>query len=91
MPSPATRRRIAVVGGGIAGLAAAHRLGEIAPQAEVTLFEASERLGGVLRTEAADGYLLEHSADSFITSNPAAVDLLPVSLEGMERLPENPR
>jgi len=75
MPAPSPRRRIAVVGGGIAGLAAAHRLGEIAPQAEVTLFEAAERLGGVLRTEAADGYLLEHSADSFITSNPAAVDL----------------
>jgi oxygen-dependent protoporphyrinogen oxidase len=75
MPSSTHRRRIAVVGGGIAGLAAAHRLGEIAPQAEVTLFEASGRLGGVLRTEAVDGYLLEHSADSFITSNPAAVEL----------------
>ena len=75
MPSPSQRRRIAVVGGGIAGLAAAHRLNEIAPEAEATLFEASDRLGGVLRTEAADGFLLEHSADSFITSNPAAVEL----------------
>ncbi|MCA9056681.1 MAG: NAD(P)-binding protein, partial [Planctomycetaceae bacterium] len=44
-------RRIAVVGGGISGLAAAHRLIELSPSAqsplEVSLFETSDRLGGV--------------------------------------------
>ena len=61
--------RIMVIGGGISGLAAAHRLTEIAPQAEVRLIESSERLGGVLQTTSVDGYLLEHSADNFIVTD----------------------
>ena len=36
-------RRVAVVGGGISGVAAAHRLAE---SVDVTLFEAQRRLGG---------------------------------------------
>jgi oxygen-dependent protoporphyrinogen oxidase len=67
--------RIAVIGGGISGLAAAHRLVELAPKAEVRLFEASNRLGGVLETLRDDGYLIERSADSFITRLPYAVEL----------------
>lgn len=47
---PAPRRRIAVIGGGISGMAAAHLL---ADQAEVTLFEAAPRLGGHARTVVA--------------------------------------
>src|SRR5688500_10206183 len=69
------RRRIAVVGGGIAGLAAAHRIGELERDTELVLYEAADRLGGVLRTERADGALLEYGADNFISGNPAAVDL----------------
>lgn len=46
MPT-APRRRIAVIGGGISGMAAAHLL---ADRAEVTLFEAAPRLGGHART-----------------------------------------
>ncbi|HTQ37705.1 MAG TPA: protoporphyrinogen oxidase [Pirellulales bacterium] len=68
-------KRIAVIGGGISGLAAAHRVLELAPEAEVVLFEASERLGGVIRTVRQDGFLIEQSADSFITTVPAAVNL----------------
>lgn len=68
-------RRIAVIGGGISGLAAAHRLIELAPKPRLTLFEASDRLGGVLQTERSEGYLLEHSADNFITNVPWAVEL----------------
>lgn len=67
--------RIAVVGGGISGLAAAHRVTELAPQAQLTLFEAGDRLGGVLRTEQHDGYLVELSADMFITNAPWGIDL----------------
>ena len=69
------RRRIAVIGGGIAGLAAAHRILELDPGAEVALFEAGPRLGGSLHTEHRDGFLIEHGADSFITNLPFAVDL----------------
>src|SRR5215475_13742352 len=75
MQTPGKPRKIAVIGGGISGLAAAHRIRELDPEAEVTLFEASDRLGGVIRTIRQDGFLIEQSADSFIASVPAAVDL----------------
>jgi oxygen-dependent protoporphyrinogen oxidase len=67
--------RVAVVGGGISGLAAAHRLVELDRSVAVTLFEASGRLGGILRTTRQDGFLIEHSADNFITDVPWAIDL----------------
>ncbi len=72
MPHP---QRIAVIGGGIAGLAAAHRLVELAPTCEVVLFEAGPRLGGVLSTIFRDGFQVEQSADNFITTVPWGVDL----------------
>ena len=70
-----SQRAIAVIGGGITGLAAAHRLTEILPEARVALFEAGDRLGGVLQTELRDGYLIERSADMFVTTPSWAVDL----------------
>ncbi len=70
-----TPKNIAVIGGGIAGLAAAHRLMEIAPDANVSLLEASDRLGGSLRTVERDGFIIEQGADSFITNVPWGVDL----------------
>ena len=67
--------RLAVIGGGISGLTAAYRLTQLLPRAHIELFEASERLGGVLRTQHRDGLLIECGADSFIDKLPAAVDL----------------
>jgi oxygen-dependent protoporphyrinogen oxidase len=67
--------RIAVIGGGISGLAAAYRLRELRPNAELSLFEASDRLGGVLETIKRDGFLIERSADNFLTAPPAALEL----------------
>lgn len=68
-------RRVAVIGGGISGLAAAHRLKELAPQIELVLFEQAERLGGVLWTVHEHGYQVEQSADNFITTVPWGVAL----------------
>jgi oxygen-dependent protoporphyrinogen oxidase len=68
-------RSVAIIGGGIAGLAAAHRLAELAPDTKVTLFEASDRLGGVLQTDQRDGYLIERAADMFVTQPEWALDL----------------
>ena len=70
-----TPRRIAVIGGGIAGLAAAHRLVELDPNCQITLFEAADRLGGVIATVTEDGFQVEQSADNFITTIPWGVDL----------------
>ncbi len=63
-------RRIAVLGGGISGLAAALRARERSPDCQVMLFEAGPRAGGVLSTVHRDGYQVERSADNFITTVP---------------------
>src|SRR5262245_36100029 len=74
--SPLPRaRRIAVIGGGISGLAAAFRAHELDPNAVITLFEASGRLGGVLQTDRRDGWRIERSADMFTTREPWALNL----------------
>ena len=64
---------VVIIGGGISGLAAAHRLSE--QQVHVTLLEASPRLGGTIQTEHRDGFLIERGPDSFISEKPEAVAL----------------
>lgn len=68
-----------VIGGGITGLAAAHRLKQEAVKRdiplEITLFEASNRVGGVIQTDHKDGFIIEHGPDAFITSKPWAKEL----------------
>ncbi|MDQ3651867.1 MAG: protoporphyrinogen oxidase [Acidobacteriota bacterium] len=72
-------RRVVVIGGGISGLAAAHRLMEHGARRErpleVLLFEAGARLGGTIHTQHRDGFLLEGGPDSFISEKPEAVEL----------------
>jgi protoporphyrinogen/coproporphyrinogen III oxidase len=73
-----TRRRVVVVGGGIAGLAAAHRLVERAQEGaplDVVLLEATEQLGGSVGSVRTDGFVLERGADSMITDKPWGVAL----------------
>jgi oxygen-dependent protoporphyrinogen oxidase len=71
--------RITVVGGGIAGLAAAHRALELAKEKrvalEVLLLEAGQRSGGTISTTRTDGFLLEGGPDGFITEKPWAIEL----------------
>jgi len=57
---------VAVVGGGIAGLAAAWRA--YAAGQRVVLFEAGRSVGGKMRSEIRDGYLVEHGPNSFMGS-----------------------
>lgn len=69
--------RIAIIGGGISGLAAAHSLEEFrraGKDLEYVLYEASSRFGGVLRTEQVDGCTVEAGPDSFITEKAWALD-----------------
>ncbi|MEC9093700.1 MAG: protoporphyrinogen oxidase [Planctomycetota bacterium] len=68
-------KKIAVVGGGITGLAAAHRLNELCPDIHVDLFESSPDTGGVLKTEGVQDFLVEHSADMFTSHHKAALNL----------------
>jgi protoporphyrinogen/coproporphyrinogen III oxidase len=66
---------VAIVGGGISGLAAAHRLLSRRPELQVTIYEASRRVGGILRTEQVDGFTIEAGPDSFISAKPRGVGL----------------
>ncbi|TAJ76657.1 FAD-dependent oxidoreductase, partial [bacterium] len=59
--------RIIVVGGGIAGLAAAYRLTELSRERnlemEILLLEAGQRLGGSIATERIGDFLVEAGPD----------------------------
>ena len=74
-----TAKRVVVVGGGVAGLAAAHRIIELARKdhldIDLLLLEAMPRLGGSIITHHHDGFLVEGGPDSFITQKPAALAL----------------
>ncbi|MBI2681999.1 MAG: protoporphyrinogen oxidase [Acidobacteriales bacterium] len=65
--------RTAIIGGGISGLSAAYYLAKA--DAEVTLFEASARVGGVIRTERVGDFLVECGPDSFVSAKPWAAEL----------------
>lgn len=62
-----------VLGGGIAGLTAALRLAEAGRT--VRLLEASDRLGGVIKTLRADGFEADVGPDVFLIRKPAALRL----------------
>src|SRR5271166_1650802 len=84
--------RIAIIGGGIAGLAAAYELEQARRTDEniaYTLFEASGRLGGSLSSEIVDGAVLERGPDSFLTEKPAAAELCRELGLGGELVPSN--
>lgn len=68
-------KHVSVIGGGISGLAAAHQLLKLDPSLDVTVYESSSRLGGVIKTTEKDGFLIEGAADNFITTSPTAIEL----------------
>jgi protoporphyrinogen/coproporphyrinogen III oxidase len=71
-------KRIAIVGGGISGLAAAFALEERRRAGEAlqfAVYESGPRFGGVLLTEQVEGCLVEAGPDSFLTEKPWAADL----------------
>ncbi|HEX6802220.1 MAG TPA: protoporphyrinogen oxidase [Terriglobales bacterium] len=71
-------KRVAVIGGGISGLAAAFRLEKqrsAGAPLEYVIFESGNRFGGVIHTEHVDDCVLEAGPDSFLSEKPWAADL----------------
>jgi oxygen-dependent protoporphyrinogen oxidase len=66
-------RRIAIVGGGISGLATAYQLA--CEEVNFTLFEGSGRLGGIVETVQSQGFVIECGPDSWVTEKPWAREL----------------
>jgi oxygen-dependent protoporphyrinogen oxidase len=84
--------RIAIIGGGITGLAAAYETEKAraagAP-VEYMLYEARPCLGGSLASEIVNGAVLERGPDSFLTEKPAAAELCRELGLGADLLPSN--
>ncbi|HEY6446058.1 MAG TPA: protoporphyrinogen oxidase [Acidobacteriaceae bacterium] len=85
-------KRIAIIGGGIAGLSAAWAL-EKARRAgqdiDFALYEAAPRLGGVIASETIDDCVIEGGPDSFLTEKPAAAQLCRELGIGDQLIPSN--
>jgi oxygen-dependent protoporphyrinogen oxidase len=64
---------VIIIGGGITGLSAAY---ELATRGlPFVLLEASDRLGGLLRTDCVDGFTIDAGADSMLATKPAGIAL----------------
>jgi oxygen-dependent protoporphyrinogen oxidase len=84
--------RTAIIGGGIAGLAAAFELERARAagvEVEYTLFESRDRLGGSMASEIVNGAVIERGPDSFLTEKPAAAELCREVGLGAELIPSN--
>ncbi|WP_199443912.1 protoporphyrinogen oxidase [Umezawaea beigongshangensis] len=72
-----TPPHVAVVGGGISGLATAHRLRMLlGPQARITVVEGAGDLGGKLRTVEVGGRPYDVGAEAFLHRRPEAAELV---------------
>ena len=68
--------KISIVGAGISGLATAQAVLTRKPDAEITIFEADQRVGGKVWTEASpDGYLCEGGVNGFLDKIPRTLEL----------------
>jgi oxygen-dependent protoporphyrinogen oxidase len=68
-------KRIAILGGGTAGVAAAYFLAQANAGLHVSLYEAGSRLGGIVETVREGGYVIEGGPDGWVTEKPWALEL----------------
>jgi protoporphyrinogen/coproporphyrinogen III oxidase len=85
-------KRIAIVGGGIAGVAAAYEIAKrrrAGAAVEAVLFESSLRLGGIVETVREAGFTIEGGPDGWVTEKPWARELAEELGLGGELVPSN--
>ncbi len=71
-------KKVAVVGGGVTGLSAAHALEEAkraGSGVDYVLLEKGDRLGGVIRTDQIGGFTIDGGPDCFISHKPAVIEM----------------
>jgi oxygen-dependent protoporphyrinogen oxidase len=70
---------VVIIGGGLSGLSAAHRIvtraGDARRPLEVVLLEGKDRVGGAIWSKRVGGFTIEGGADSFITNKRQGVEL----------------
>lgn len=59
-------KKVAIIGAGITGLSSAYFIKKQDPSIEVTIFEASNRVGGKIQTYRSDGYTIELGPESYL-------------------------
>ena len=74
-------KRVVIIGGGIAGLSTAYSLIEHSrlkgvKDPRITIIEKSANLGGNIKTEKIDGFLVEGGPDCFLSEKPWAMELI---------------
>ena len=65
---------MAIIGGGLSGLATAAKLHRLDASIQLVLFERGDRAGGVIHSEQVGPFLIDHGADMFSTKPSAALD-----------------
>ena len=71
-------KRVAIIGGGVAGLAATYELARLAragASVQGVLYEASTRLGGIVETVREGGFVIECGPDAWVTEKTWAREL----------------
>lgn len=76
LPARETSKQYIVIGGGLSGLASAFSLLEHAPDAQVELWEASDRTGGLIGTEHVDGRVIDLGPESILSEKKVALELV---------------
>jgi len=68
--------KIAIIGGGISGLTTAFYIKKGNPEAQITLFEKEDKLGGKMMTKKIDGFLFEEGSNGFLSNKPDTLNLV---------------
>ena len=77
--------KLAVIGGGLSGLAVSHHL--VKAGHEVTCFEASDRPGGLIRSEKRDGFLCEVGPQARPALQSGLITQEPPTSDGLAQVP----
>lgn len=67
---------IAIIGGGISGLATAFYINRLLPEANVTVYEKEARVGGKAMTQSIDGFRIEEGVNGFLSSKPQTLEFV---------------